>query len=190
MASELSKFIDDELLREGNTGERSQLLNGGTFNVEKPRQRQSRFNIFSKRNIAFVVILTVVVGAMGIAISRIGKTASNIHGSKRNKNATGTKDSKAVPGGPISAGPDAAHSAASQSLGPGPAPAPAPALGLAPAPADSPIGAPSDGPYPAPSSDQSEIAPAPAPSANEPAPKLLMPRKLIGRKGLQYQGRI
>lgn len=33
MASELSKFIDDELLREGNTGERSQLLNGGTFNV-------------------------------------------------------------------------------------------------------------------------------------------------------------
>lgn len=33
MASELSKFIEDELLREGNTGERSRLINGGAFSV-------------------------------------------------------------------------------------------------------------------------------------------------------------
>ncbi len=33
MASELSKFIEDELLREGNTGERSRLVNGGAFSV-------------------------------------------------------------------------------------------------------------------------------------------------------------
>mmetsp|Transcript_1750 Transcript_1750/g.5051 ORF Transcript_1750/g.5051 Transcript_1750/m.5051 type:complete len:189 (-) Transcript_1750:334-900(-) len=117
MASELSKFIEDELLREGNTGERSRLINGGAFSVEKPKQRPTRFGLCTKRNIACFIILGIVVGAVGTAVYHKDKATEKIQGWARSKggippSTTDQGPPPAVPEGnaspPANAVPDAA----------------------------------------------------------------------------------